>query len=224
MKTLQRRKSYIESWWRPNTTRGFLYLDETPTGWTPARPPYRVSNARKGVHTAWRIFGAIRDVVREVRNDDVRWVVMGDDDTLFFMENIVDVVSQYDEGGYYYLGAPSEYIPINNVFSFDQGFGGAGFVLSYPLAKAVAHCTDDCIARYAAYFHTSDAFTMGCIADLGVNLSPLKGIHQVMPFALIKLSGLVFGDPIVKILIYFFFLYSLYYNKKIIFTYKDLKL
>ncbi|KAL8498851.1 hypothetical protein ACS0TY_021983 [Phlomoides rotata] len=104
---------------------------------------------------------------------------MGDDDTVFFVDNIVDVVSEYDEGEYYYLGGASEYIPINNLFSFDQGFGGAGFILSYPLAKAVAHSTDDCINRYALTMHTSDSFTMACIADLGVNLSPLKGIHQI---------------------------------------------
>lgn len=105
---------------------------------------------------------------------------MGDDDTVFFVDNVVDVLSRYDETEYYYLGGPSEYIPSNNFFSFDQGYGGAGFMMSYPLAKAVAHCTGECVARYAGSLHTSDSFTMACVADLGVNLSPLKGIHQVM--------------------------------------------
>lgn len=177
------RKNYIESWYIPNTTRVLVYLDEAPSGpaWSPVSPPYRLSKGGLQDNAAWRIFSAIREVVRELGDDhnNVRWVVMGDDDTVFFVDNLVQVVSRYDEGDYYYLGGPSEYIYSNNVFSFDQGYGGAGFILSYPLAKAVAHSTDDCIARYAGFLHTSDSFTMACVADLGVNLSPLKGIHQV---------------------------------------------
>nr|GEU66631.1 glycoprotein-N-acetylgalactosamine 3-beta-galactosyltransferase [Tanacetum cinerariifolium] len=41
-------KPYIELWWRPNVTRGFLYLDTDPTNdllpWSPASPPFRVSD------------------------------------------------------------------------------------------------------------------------------------------------------------------------------------
>jgi len=41
------RKAYIESWWRPNVTHGYLYLDGAPTDdllpWPSSSPPFRVS-------------------------------------------------------------------------------------------------------------------------------------------------------------------------------------
>lgn len=36
----------------------------------------------------------------------------------------------------------------NVLYAFDMGFGGAGFALSYPLAKALALNMDSCIKRY----------------------------------------------------------------------------
>lgn len=42
------RKAYIESWWRPNLTHGFLYLDKPPSDgllpWSKSSPPYRISH------------------------------------------------------------------------------------------------------------------------------------------------------------------------------------
>lgn len=39
--TWQNRRYYVESWWRPNVTRGFLFLDRTREDffpWSPASP------------------------------------------------------------------------------------------------------------------------------------------------------------------------------------------
>ncbi|KAL0459181.1 UNVERIFIED_CONTAM: hypothetical protein Slati_0545300 [Sesamum latifolium] len=45
------RKEYIESWWRPNGTRGYLFLDKAPSPgllpWPETSPPYRVSDDLK---------------------------------------------------------------------------------------------------------------------------------------------------------------------------------
>lgn len=43
--TWQNRRYYVESWWRPNLTRGFLFLDKTRKDffpWSPASPPLRL--------------------------------------------------------------------------------------------------------------------------------------------------------------------------------------
>lgn len=186
------RKPYIESWWRPNATRGLLYLDKPPTGdllpWSRASPPYRVSDnldkllqeteARAPVMI--RMVHGIMEVMREVEGDrNLRWVVMGDDDSVFFVDNMVDGLGELDHRKYYYLGGQSEFIMSNYWFSFNQGFGGAGFILSYPLAAAVAHDMENCLRRHAK-MTSADMIAMLCIADLGVNLLPHKGIHQVI--------------------------------------------
>ncbi|KAK6141542.1 hypothetical protein DH2020_024715 [Rehmannia glutinosa] len=180
------RKAYIESWWRPNITRGFLFLDKSPTGdllpWSPASPDYKISDdltkfLNKNDVTAQRIIHAIMEVYRE-DHENLRWLVMGDDDSIFFLDNIVDVLSKYDHTKYYYFGGHSEFILSNYWYSFSQGFGGAGFILSLPLAKALAREMENCLIRYR-HLKAADQTTMSCIADIGVSLTALHGIHQI---------------------------------------------
>ncbi|XP_049379137.1 uncharacterized protein LOC125843973 [Solanum stenotomum] len=189
-KAWHHRKSYIESWWRPNITKGYLLLDVPPQGddlipWSLNSPPYKISddvpklvNETKHVDaTVLRLVHGIMEVFRE-GHEGVRWVVMGDDDSIFFVDNMVDILAQYDHTKYYYFGGHSEFILSNYWFSFNQAFGGAGIILSYPLAKALARDMMSCLKRYA-YLNAADRTTMTCIADIGVNLSPLQGIHQI---------------------------------------------
>ncbi|GER40787.1 hypothetical protein STAS_17467 [Striga asiatica] len=187
------RKWYIESWWRPNSTCGFLFLDKPPgpnlLPW-PADtfPPYRVSDdltklLNKTNIRAQRMVHGIMKVVREVelvddKEDDFRWVVMGDDDSIFFVDNMVDVLSKYDHERYYYLGGNSESIVSNYLFLFDQAFGGGGIILSRKLAKALARDMASCLKRYV-FLNSADNTTRACIADIGANLSPNNGNHQV---------------------------------------------
>ncbi|XP_015161354.1 uncharacterized protein [Solanum tuberosum] len=119
----------------------------------------------------------IMEVVREV-HEGVRWIIMGDDDSIFFVDNMVDILAQYDHTKHYYFGGHSEFILSNYWYSFNQAFGGAGIIMSYPLAKEFAKNVMSCLKRYA-HLTSADRTTMNCIADIGVNLSPLQGIHQI---------------------------------------------
>lgn len=187
------RKGYGEAWWRPNVTRGYLYLDAAPKGdllpWSPSSPDFRVSeNLDKfikeitpAVPPIIRLVHTILEIFREGDEEGFRWLVMGDDDTVFFLDNLVDVLAKYDHTNYYYIGCQSDYVKSNFWFSFNMGFGGAGIALSYPLAKALAKDMDGCLRRYA-HMNTFDIVTMFCISDLGVNLTPQKGLHQVVRF------------------------------------------
>ncbi|XP_060174080.1 uncharacterized protein LOC132604546 [Lycium barbarum] len=203
------RKNYIESWWRPKVTRGYLFLDVAPNAnllpWSKNSPPYRVStNITKLVqetqHVApimARMVHGIKEVFELEEHKGVRWVVMGDDDSIFFLENIVDVLAKYDHNKYYYFGAQSEYILSNFWYSFNQGFGGAGFILSYPLAKALAEDMDSCLRRYP-FLRSADLISMACIVDLGVSFSPLKGLHQIDLHG--DISGLLSSHPKVPLM------------------------
>ncbi|KAE9462218.1 hypothetical protein C3L33_05874, partial [Rhododendron williamsianum] len=81
LKGWRHRKAYIESWWRPNVTRGYLYLDTAPTEellpWSAASPQFRVSDdisklAPKELLRHVRIVHMILEVYRE-GDQGVRW-------------------------------------------------------------------------------------------------------------------------------------------------------
>ncbi|KZV56471.1 hypothetical protein F511_08369 [Dorcoceras hygrometricum] len=206
-KAWHHRKAYIESWWKTNVTRGFLFLDKKPKAallpWPETSPPFRVSENltrflnRSGVR-AQRMVHGIMEVFNE-DHEDLRWLIMGDDDSIFFVDNIVDVVAGYDHRKYYYLGGHSETVVSNYLFSFNQAFGGAGIVLSYPLAKALANDMKNCLRRYA-FLNSADNTTRACISDLGVNLSPHMGNHQAIIDLHGDISGLLSSHPVSPLL------------------------
>ncbi|KAH7837575.1 hypothetical protein Vadar_015351 [Vaccinium darrowii] len=202
-KAWNNRKWYVESWWKPRTTRGFLFLDRAPTESLPwpltVDPPFRVSENtskykeydRHPVPYAIRMARVIVETFR-AHNKNVRWYIMSDDDTVFFINNLVEVLGKYDHRKYYYIGRNSECI-VNNVWgSFEMGFGGAGFALSYPLAEALAKNLDVCIKRYP-YVYGSDHILQSCVADLGVPLTHEKGFHQIDLRG--DISGLLSAHP-----------------------------
>ncbi|KAI3667699.1 hypothetical protein L6452_42768 [Arctium lappa] len=194
-KTWQTKKHYIESWWTPNVTRGFLFLDQAPIQylpWPPTSPPVRVSSDHKGVPYTVRMARVVEETFREEKGGGVRWYVMADDDTVFLPENLVEVLNKYDHNGYYYVGMNSESIISNSLFSFGMGFGGAGFALSYPLVELLVKNFDGCLKKYQ-YYHGSDHILQSCLADLGVSLTQEKGFHQIDLHG--DISGLLAAHP-----------------------------
>ncbi|XP_052206959.1 uncharacterized protein LOC127811256 [Diospyros lotus] len=196
------RRPYIEAWWQPNVTRGYLYLDVTPPEdllpWPSSSPPFRVSEDNSKIleitkhdATMVRIARGLLETFRE-GDEGVRWIVMGDDDSIFFLENMVEVLSKHDHNEYVYIGGHSESILPNVIHSFDMGFGGAGVAFSYPLAAAVVPRLDDCIKRYPMIY-AADQMWQSCLADLGVYLTAQKGIHQIDLHE--DISGLLSAHP-----------------------------
>ena len=59
-----------------------------------------------------------------------------------------------------------------------MAFGGGGFAISYPLARALEKMQDRCIQRYPGLFASDDRM-QACMAELGVPLTKELGFHQV---------------------------------------------
>ncbi|KAI3419099.1 uncharacterized protein J3R85_013450 [Psidium guajava] len=189
VKTWKHKRPYIESWWRPNVTRGYLFLDRAPSkelrDWSPSSPPFRVNEditkwevyPRIVTPVQVRIFRTILETFRQ-GDRDVRWYIMADDDTVLFLENLVEVLSKYDHTKYYYIGSSSECVMSNFHLSFEMAFGGAGYALSYPLVEMLATELDACIKRNPHLFF-SDHMLHICLADLGVSLTKERGFHQI---------------------------------------------
>lgn len=106
---------------------------------------------------------------------------MGDDDTVFVTDNLVRVLNKYDHNQYYYIGSLSESHLQNIYFSYGMAYGGGGFAISYPLAKALHKMQDRCIQRYPGLYGSDDRM-QACMAELGVPLTKELGFHQVFFF------------------------------------------
>jgi hypothetical protein len=189
--TWDQRRGYAELWWRPDQMRGHVWLDEEPVSPWPAAtcPPHRVSAdasrfgdrasaARMARIVADSFMAVTAELGNDTARDELRWFVMGDDDTVFFPDNLVAVLGKYDHEEMYYVGAPSESVEQNVMHSYGMAFGGGGFAVSYPAAAALAKAMDGCLDRYV-YFYGSDQRVQACLAELGVPLTREPGFHQV---------------------------------------------
>ncbi|CAK8566587.1 unnamed protein product [Lathyrus sativus] len=181
--TWHSRSNYGKIWWNPNTCRGYVWLDKRPKNLKldDKLIPYKISKgwARfKHTHSASAV--RIARIVYEsfrLGLPNVRWFVMGDDDTVFFPENLVTVLGKYDHSQFYYIGGNSESVEQDVMHSFDMAFGGGGIAISYALAARLANIMDSCLHRYF-YFYGSDQRLWACIKELGVPLTRESGFHQ----------------------------------------------
>ncbi|KAF3533399.1 hypothetical protein DY000_02039156 [Brassica cretica] len=180
------RSSYVRLWYSPESTRAVVFLDRGGFDPDPALPPVTVSedvsrfpyNFPGGLRSAIRVARVVKETVDRGDNKDVRWFVFGDDDTVFFVDNLVTVLSKYDHRMWWYVGSNSEFYDQNVRYSFDMAFGGGGFAISASLGKVLAKVLDSCLMRYS-HMYGSDSRIFSCVAELGVALTHEPGFHQI---------------------------------------------
>ncbi|CAB4284563.1 unnamed protein product [Prunus armeniaca] len=153
--------------------------------WTETVPPYKVSEDTSrfkyscwyGSRSAVRIARIVKESF-ELGSPNVRWFVMGDDDTVFFTDNLVSVLAKYDHNQMYYIGGNSESVEQDVIHSYTMAYGGGGFAISYPLAAELVKILDGCIDRYDK-FYGSDQKIQGCLSEIGVPVTKELGFHQL---------------------------------------------
>ncbi|PRQ17612.1 hypothetical protein RchiOBHm_Chr7g0196881 [Rosa chinensis] len=195
------RKSYIKLWYKPDSMRGVVWLDRGVANRSgEGLPPLKISGNtsgfgytnKQGHRSAIRISRIVSETLR-LGLKDVRWFVMGDDDTVFITDNLVRVLRKYDHTQYYYIGSLSESHLQNIFFSYGMAYGGGGFAISYPLAKALSKMQDRCIQRYPGLYGSDDRM-QACMAELGVPLTKELGFHQYDVYG--NLFGLLAAHPV----------------------------
>ncbi|KAI3989562.1 hypothetical protein MKX01_035645 [Papaver californicum] len=201
-KLWEMRKNYIKLWWKPHEMRGIVWLDKPVKlkGDQRGIPQVKISGDtsrfpytnRQGHRSAIRISRIVSETLR-LGLTNVRWFVMGDDDTFFVAENLVRVLSKYDHNQYYYIGSLSESHLQNIYFSYGMAYGGGGFAISYPLAVALDKIQDRCIHRYPGLYGSDDRM-QACMSELGVPLTKELGFHQYDVYG--NLFGLLAAHPV----------------------------
>ncbi|CAL5025835.1 unnamed protein product [Urochloa decumbens] len=204
-----KRKEYIKVWWRPRgAMRGYVWLDRAvrESNMSTARtglPAIRISSDtsafpythRRGHRSAIRISRIVSETFR-LGLPAVRWFVMGDDDTVFFPDNLLAVLNKFDHRQHYYIGSLSESHLQNIYFSYGMAYGGGGFAISAPLAEALSRMQDGCLRRYPALYGSDDRI-QACMAELGVPLTKHPGFHQYDVYG--DLLGLLASHPVAPI-------------------------
>lgn len=197
-KLWDQRKDYIKLWWKPKEMRGIVWLDnQVKTRRDEGLPPLKISGDtsqfsytnKQGHRSAIRISRIVSETFR-LGMKDVRWFVMGDDDTVFITENLIRLLAKYDHNQYYYIGSLSESHLQNIYFSYSMAYGGGGFAISYPLARALERMQDRCIQRYPGLYGSDDRM-QACMAELGVPLTKELGFHQVRSLPPVLFMGCV---------------------------------
>ncbi|WCJ19665.1 hypothetical protein M5689_001948 [Euphorbia peplus] len=186
--TWHNRSRYSSIWWNTTETRGFVWMDDNVISDSfklrqQNFPPYCVSSPEwkrfryGGSRSAVRIARIISDSFK-LRSPNVRWFVMGDDDTVYFATNLVAMLGKYDHEQMWYIGGNSESVEQDEMHSYDMAFGGGGFAVSKALAEVLVTVLDDCLDRYY-YFWGSDQRIWACVDEIGVPLTLEPGFHQL---------------------------------------------
>ncbi|PWA78414.1 hypothetical protein CTI12_AA216670 [Artemisia annua] len=204
-KLWEKRQNYIRLWWnKEKQMKGIVWLDnpvKTHVSDSDNLPPVKISGDtshfayknKQGHRSAIRISRIVSETLRIEGMEDVRWFVMGDDDTVFVTDNLVRVLNKYDHNQYWYIGSLSESHLQNIYFSYGMAYGGGGFAISYPLAKALEKMQDRCIQRYPGLYGSDDRM-QACMAELGVPLTKEVGFHQYDVYG--NLFGLLAAHPV----------------------------
>ncbi|KAJ0974833.1 hypothetical protein J5N97_016798 [Dioscorea zingiberensis] len=121
-KSLPRRLPYLRLWFHPSQINAIVFLDAPPPPLplSPSDPPIAVSSDSSrfpytfpgGLRSAIRVARIAKELVdRDL--PDIRWIVLGDDDTIFFPQNLLATLRKYDWTKWYYVGARSESVGQN---------------------------------------------------------------------------------------------------------------
>ncbi|KAD4981842.1 hypothetical protein R6Q59_001550 [Mikania micrantha] len=183
-KSYRNRKPYLHLWYKPKSTNVIVFLDrpvtdsDLPTVIISSDTSQFPYTFPKGLRSAIRVARIVKEAVDSDHSGDTRWYVFGDDDTVFFTENLVRVLSKYDHDQWFYIGSRSESYEQNLQHSFDMAFGGGGFAISRSLGRVLARVLDSCLMRYP-HVYGSDSRVYSCLTELGVELTHEQGFHQV---------------------------------------------
>ncbi|CAM4836485.1 unnamed protein product [Rotaria magnacalcarata] len=108
----------------------------------------------------------------------IQWFAFGDDDTVWFLDNLLQTLQQYNASTSIYLGNISDKLGAIRHHGTYYAYGGGGIILSRPLALKAAQHMKDC--RRFHHFFGGDEMIGKCITEiLKINLTRNQNFHQM---------------------------------------------
>jgi hypothetical protein len=124
-----------------------------------------------------RYFSKIVPLWNLYNTSTVGWFVFLDDDSLVYMENLVNVAKQYDPMEPWMIGGVSE--SVTTINSLGQcPFGGGGVLLSRRALQLTSRATNCCLSQYSA-LRGGDEMLGRCAMDVGVPFTINNGFNQL---------------------------------------------
>ncbi|KAL7746954.1 hypothetical protein RI367_007666 [Sorochytrium milnesiophthora] len=108
---------------------------------------------------------------------DVQWFLLGDDDTLWLPDNLLELLNKYDPTQPWYLGSVSENPRFRDIFGTHFAYGGGGVAVSRALMEKIVPLHDECLERYKDVFG-GDGRLGECIQYAGHHLTHEPGFNQ----------------------------------------------
>ena len=112
----------------------------------------------------------INDAYR--KRKEIQWFAVGDDDTVWFINNLLYTLQQYNSSDSIYLGDVSDKILQVSLHGSFFAYGGGGVMLSRPLALLFAQNTEEC----KRFKKGGDARIGQCVTEV-LNRSLTKNNH-----------------------------------------------
>ncbi|CAF4295710.1 unnamed protein product, partial [Adineta steineri] len=107
-----------------------------------------------------------------------QWFAVGDDDTVWFINNMLRVLQQYNSSSTIYLGGISDKTSQVQRHGVYFAYGGGGIILSRPLALLFSTYTEKC-KQYLSMFG-GDEMIGKCVTEiLKVRLTKSNKFHQM---------------------------------------------
>ncbi|CAF1330569.1 unnamed protein product [Adineta steineri] len=111
-------------------------------------------------------------------NRTLKWLLIGDDDTLWFIPNLIRTLNEYDYRAPIYLGDYSDSREALNRFGNYYAYGGGGIAFSRPVAQRLISSIPDCDV-YKDLFG-GDMILGKCVNEkVGTNLTRDDRFHQM---------------------------------------------
>jgi hypothetical protein len=109
---------------------------------------------------------------------DIKWFAVGDDDTVWFRNNLLHILRQYNSSNSIYLGDISDKKYQIEIFGDYFAYGGGGVLLSRPLTLLFSQHFQEC--KRFTNIYGGDGMIGKCITEvIKVNLTKNNHFHQM---------------------------------------------
>ncbi|CAF1088118.1 unnamed protein product [Rotaria sordida] len=127
-------------------------------------------------HMAWNNQEIKEDIHTGIKK--VEWFAVGDDDTIWFVNNLLHTLQQYNSSNFMYIGDISNKKSQVIRHGAYYAYGGGGILLSRPLAVLFAQHIQEC--KQFLNLYGGDEMIGKCITEiLQVNLTRNNNFHQM---------------------------------------------